>query len=168
MDKQITIRELTAPEDISRFPPPEKTTQPYSPDLLRQLWRLENGFLQEIGEPLLDGEKRERLAAAIRERRIMFFLARRGCRVVGMCSVATCFSTFSCTETGVFDDFFIEPGFRRQGIARLLVEAARRWCRENGLASLTVGCSAGDVGMYRALGFETELGTMLACLPGRA
>ena len=107
MDGQITVRELTAPEDISRFLPPEKTTQPYSPDLLRQLWRLENRFLQEIGEPLLDGEKRERLAAAIRERRVMFFPARQG-------------------------------------------------------------CSAGDVGMYRALGFETELGTMLACLPGRA
>ena len=87
----------------------------------------------------------------------------RGSRAVGMCSVSPCFSTFACGETGVFDDFYVEPPFRRQGAARLLARAAQGWCRERGMASLTVGCSAGDVGMYRALGFEVELGTMLAC-----
>ena len=82
---------------------------------------------------------------------------------MGMCSVSPCFSTFACGETGVFDDFYVEPPFRRRGAARLLARAAQGWCRERGMASLTVGCSAGDVGMYRALGFALELGAMLAC-----
>lgn len=128
-----------------------------------QLFKLENSFLAEIGEEPLTEEKKRRLSAAVREGKIAFFLAMRGARAVGMCSVSPCFSTFACGETGVFDDFYVEPPFRRQGAARLLAKAAQAWCRERGMASLTVGCSAGDVGMYRALGYGLELGTMLAC-----
>ena len=148
--------------------PPEEplpfTVRPLAgPDADWQLYKLENSFLAEIGEEPLTGAKKEQLAAAVREGKIAFFLAMRGTRAIGMCSVSPCFSTFACGETGVFDDFYVEPPFRRQGAARLLSQAARGWCRERGMASLTVGCSAGDVGMYRALGFELELGTMLAC-----
>ena len=128
-----------------------------------QLCKLENSFLAEIREEPLTEEKKERLSAAVRDGKIAFFLAMRGTRAIGMCSVSPCFSTFACGEIGVFDDFYVEPPFRRQGAARLLVWAAREWCREQGMASLTVGCSTGDVGMYRSLGFELELGTMLAC-----
>lgn len=127
-----------------------------------QLEKLENGFLAEIGEPSLDSGKKERLAQAVRAGKITFFLAKRGYRAVGMCSVSRCFSTFAWGDIGVFDDFFVEPVFRRQGAARLLAKAAQSWCREKGLASLTVGCSPEDAGMYRALGFGTDLGTMLA------
>lgn len=141
----------------------ERLADPDDPRLGWQLYKLENSFLAEIGEEPLTGEKKERLAAAVREGRIAFFLALRGTRAVGMCSVSPCFSTFACGETGVFDDFYMEPPFRRRGGARLLSQAARDWCRERGMASLTVGCCAGDVGMYRALGFALELGTMLAC-----
>ncbi len=141
----------------------ERLTDPDGPELGWQLLKLENSFLAEIREEPLTGEKKERLADAVRAGRIAFFLALRGTRAVGMCSVSPCFSTFACGETGVFDDFYVEPPFRRQGAARLLARAAQGWCRERGMASLTVGCSAGDVGMYRALGFEVELGTMLAC-----
>ncbi len=141
----------------------ERLTDPEDPRLGWQLRKLENSFLAEISEEPLTEEKKERLAAALREGRIAFFLALRGTRAVGMCSAAPCWSTFACCETGVFDDFYVEPPFRRRGAARLLACAARDWCRERGMASLTVGCSAGDVGMYRALGFELELGAMLAC-----
>ena len=141
----------------------ERLTDPDGPELGWQWLKLENSFLAEIGEGPLTGEKKQRLAAAVREGRIAFFLALRGTRAVGMCSVSPCFSTFACGETGVFDDFYVEPPFRRQGAARLLARAAQGWCRERGMASLTVGCSAGDVGMYRALGFALELGAMLAC-----
>ena len=141
----------------------ERLTDPDGPELGWQLLKLENSFLAEIREEPLTGEKKERLADAVRAGRIAFFLALRGTRAVGMCSVSPCFSTFACGETGVFDDFYVEPPFRRQGAARLLARAAQGWGRERGMASLTVGCSAGDVGMYRALGFEVELGTMLAC-----
>ena len=40
----------------------------------------------------------------------------------------------------------------------------RDWCRERGIASLTVTCAPCDEGMYRALGFDTPLGQTLAHL----
>ena len=127
-----------------------------------QLMKLENGFLTEIGEEPLSEEKQQRLKEAVGAGKITFFLAKRGYRAVGMCSVSPCYSTFSCAESGVFDDFYVEPAFRRQGIARQLVSAARNWAEENALSGLTVGCADCDAEMYRALGFETRLGTMLA------
>ena len=127
-----------------------------------QLKKLENGFLKEIGESPATEEKQEQLAQAIRDGKIIFFVAKRGYRAVGMCSVAKCFSTFACTDTGVFDDFYIEPVFRRKGIARKLAQVAQDWCKENYLASLTVCCAPCDEGMYQALGFDTQLGYTFA------
>lgn len=127
-----------------------------------QLKKLENGFLKEIGEQTLTEEQQEQLQQAIRDSKITFFVAKRGYRAVGMCSVAKCFSTFSCADTGVFDDFYIEPVFRRKGIARMLTQAAQKWSKENGLASLTVTCAPCDERMYQSIGFDMQLGTAFA------
>lgn len=146
---------------------PPKEAHPFTVEILTgstdwQLHHLLNSFLLEIGEDALDDAKMARLARAIREQEIIFFLAKRGTRAVGICSVSPHFSTFACKPCGVFDDFYVEPPFRGQGIPRLLVHAAQNWCREQGFASLTVGCCAGDAPMYDHLGFSTALGTMLA------
>lgn len=128
----------------------------------RQLLKLINGFKKDIGEESLTKEKQQQLQQAIKDGRITFFIAKRGCRAVGMCSVAKSFSTFACTDTGIFEDFYIEPAFRRKGIARMLAQAAQRQSEENGLASLTVTCAPCDEGMYQALGFNLSLGTTFA------
>ena len=130
-----------------------------------QLKKLENGFLQEIGESPMTEQNQEQLKQAIRDGKITFFVAKRGYRAVGMCSVAKCFSTFSCADTGVFDDFYIEPVFRGKGIARKLARAARIWCKAKSLASLTVTCAPCDKKMYQSLGFDTRLGGTYAHLP---
>lgn len=130
---------------------------------MEPLWELENGFLAEIGEEPMDSARRERLKKAVEEKQIVFFVARDGSRPVGMCSVSPCFSTYACLPCGVFDDFFILPAYRHQGVARLLADAAREWCARQGYARLSVGCCEADTGMYAALGFETRLGAMLAC-----
>ena len=127
-----------------------------------QLKKLENGFLKEIGEQMLTEEKQEKLQQAIRDGKITFFMAKRGYRAVGMCSVAKCFSTFACSDTGVLNDFYIEPAFRRKGAARKLAQAAQQWCSDNTVSSLTVCCSPCDEGMYRALGFDVRLGSTFA------
>lgn len=144
-DVPITVEILTDPEDW-------------------QLKKLENGFLQEIGEPALEEEKQERLCRAIREGEIAFFIARRGYRAVGMCSAARYWSTFSCAPVAVFDDFYIEPVFRKKGAARMLAQVAQRWCAEKGIASLTVCCAPCDEAMYQSLGFDTPLGNTFAHL----
>lgn len=127
-----------------------------------QLKKLENGFLREVGEAPADETKQQRLSQAIRDGKIVFLVARRKGRAVGMCSVASCFSTFACTDVGAFEDFYIEPAFRKKGIARLLASAAQTQCKEQGLASLTVTCAPCDEELYRALGFDVRLGSAFA------
>ena len=69
------------------------------------------------------------------------------------------FSTFDYRPSGVFEDFFILPPYRHQGIARQLVETAYR---ESGVSTMTVGCADCDRDMYKALGFSVPLGNLLA------
>ncbi len=127
-----------------------------------QLRRLENGFLHEIGEEKMDDARFGRLLSAMRDRRIQFFFAKTGMQTVGMASVVRSFSTFTCADVGVFDDFYVLPAFRGQGIARMLVRAARDWCAANGLACLNVCCAPCDEAMYSSLGFGAKLGIGLS------
>lgn len=152
-------------EPLMLLPPEDEI--PFTVELLAeptdwQLLKLENGFKKDIGEESLTKEKQRLLQQAIREGKITFFVAKRGYRAVGMCSVAKCYSTFSCTDTGIYEDFYIEPAFRGKGIARKLAEAAQAWCKDNGISSLTVCCAPYDEKMYRALGFDIGLGTTFA------
>ncbi len=152
-------------EELMLFPPKEDVSiviEMFADPEDWQLRKLENGFLKEIGEQPLTQEGRVLLFQAIRDGKITFFLAKRGCRAVGMCSVARHFSTFTCTDTGVLDDFYVEPAFRKKGIARALIKAAREWSREQGLSGLTVCCAPCDEEMYQSLGFDVPLGKSYA------
>ena len=157
MENQITIRGALTENDEIPF-----TVEVLRDPADRQLLKLENDFKTQIGEEPLTEEKQAQLQLAVKEGRITFFIARQGSRAVGMCSVARCYSTFSCSDTGVYEDFYIEPDFRGRGVTRKLAAAAQAWCRDNGIASLTVCCAPCDEKMYRALGFDACLGTTLA------
>lgn len=147
-------REQTCPVTVEVLTDPDNSRLP----------ELENSYLTEIGEAPLSADGLERLKEAVRTGEIVFFLAKSEEHVVGMCSVAPCFSTFSCGEVATFDDFFVEPAFRKQGVARLLASAAQNWCAQRGIASLTVCCAPCDEEMYRALGFDLPLGRCFAHL----
>ncbi len=121
-DVPITIEILSDPEDW-------------------QLKKLENGYWKELGEQALTEERQSQLQQAIRDGKITFFLAKRGYRAVGMCSVARHFSTYTCSDAGVLEDLYIEPAFRKKGAARALMQAAQDWCQEHGIARLTLRCA---------------------------
>jgi len=152
-------------EPLMILPPNDET--PFTVEVLDnptdwQLLKLENGFKKDIGEESLTEDKQKQLQQAVKDGKITFFVAKRGYRAVGMCSVAKCYSTFSCSDTGVYEDFYIEPAFRGKGIARKLAQAAQAWCKDNGISSLTVCCAPCDEKMYQALGFDIALGTTFA------
>lgn len=152
-------------EPLMILPPNDET--PFTVEVLDnptdwQLLKLENGFKKDIGEESLTEEMQKQLQQAIKDGKTTFFVAKRGCRAVGMCSVAKCYSTFSCSDTGVYEDFYIEPAFRGKGVARKLAQAAQAWCKDNGISSLTVCCAPCDEKMYQALGFDIALGTTFA------
>ncbi len=74
-------------------------------------------------------EKQEQLQQAIQNGKITFFLAKRGYRAVGMCSVAKCDFKSASAAVGVLNDLFVEPVFRKQGIAQTLVKTAQAWSK---------------------------------------
>jgi GNAT superfamily N-acetyltransferase len=133
-------------------------TDPDNPEFIE----LENAYRKDIGEEMLTAEQEEKLKTAVRNGRITFFTAEHGSHTVGICSVSRCYSTFSCSDTAVFEDFYVRPDYRKKGIARRLSEEARRWCRERGIASITVCSAPCDEEMYRALGFDVVLGRTMA------
>ena len=128
-------------------------------ELFEQLRLLHSAYKLEIGEAAPAEEEFEKLKAAIAQGRIRFY----GCilekTLVACCSVCGTFSTFNYEASGVFEDFYILPKYRHRGIARKLVAYAYR---QNGVRTLTVGCADCDMEMYRALGFDIPLGSMLA------
>ena len=96
---------------------------------------------------------------AIDKGKITFYGVWKDNTLIGCCSITVGFSTFDYHSSGVFEDFYICPEHRHQGIARQLVEFAYH---ESGVSSLTVGCADCDVKMYQSLGFAISLGNLLA------
>ena len=49
---------------------------------------------------------------------------------------------------------YTEPGYRRRGIARQILETMISWCKQQGLARLTLHASEDGRRLYESLGFE--------------
>jgi len=48
---------------------------------------------------------------------------------------------------------YTEPEYRRQGIARRLMETALEWCRRNGISAVILHASPDGRALYESLGF---------------
>ncbi len=49
---------------------------------------------------------------------------------------------------------YTDPKFRRQGIARLLMQTIIEWCRQDGMAQVSLHSSKDGRPLYESLGFE--------------
>lgn len=61
------------------------------------------------------------------------------------------------SPVGFVEGLYVDPAFRQQGIARLLVKTAEQWAREQGcteMASDALLDNTASHAMHRALGFE--------------
>lgn len=124
-----------------------------------QLWELQKAYKAEIGENQPGEQDRSRLVTALEKEQIFFFGVWNENALIGCCSVTVGFSTFDYAASGVFEDFYIRPEYRHQGIARKLVQYAYQ---VSSVSSLTVGCADCDIEMYHSLGFCISLGNLLA------
>ena len=109
-----------------------------SEEFFPELWTLQLAYKEEIGEEAPCEADRLHLEEALRQKSILFYGAVAESSLVAVCSVCRIFSTFNYRAGGVFEDFYIRPAYRHQGIARQL--AAFAW-HESGVSSLTVGCA---------------------------
>lgn len=100
-----------------------------------------------------------RLFEAIRQGAILFYGCIHEQALVACCSVCLTYSTFNYEKSGIFEDFYILPEYRHQGIAKELVRFA---IAQSGVKSLIVDSADCDVDMYKAIGFSVPLGNMLA------
>lgn len=123
------------------------------------LKKLHTAYKAAINEAAPSCEQYGSLFRAIERGDIQFY----GCvcdgALIACCSVSRTYSTFNYDSSGVFEDFYIVPEYRHKGIARKLVQFS---VEKSGVKSLTVGCAKNDVEMYKAIGFDVELGNMLA------
>ncbi len=67
-------------------------------------------------------------------------------------------SAEGCTTkpVGYLEGIFVEPGFRRRGVGRLLVEEVRRWASAHGCTEFASDCradNAASIHFHRRLGF---------------
>lgn len=129
---------------------------------ITDLKKLFDGYKSEIGEEKLTEVQFCSLQKAVNDGNIVFFIEKIKNEIVGMCSLSRTFSTYNCAFSGVFEDFYILPIFRKRGIAKKLTESVFGFCRKNGIDSLWVGCADCDAKMYSHLGFNIELGNLLA------
>lgn len=51
---------------------------------------------------------------------------------------------------------YTEPGYRRQGIARQIIETMIAWCKQEGFARINLHASEDGRHLYEALGFESS------------
>ena len=123
-----------------------------------QLWELQKAYKAEIGEAEPGEQERARLKAAIKNVQIIFYGAWDGTKLIGCCSIAVGFSTFDYSQSGGFEDFYIQPQYRHKGIARQLVQYSYH---ESSVSSMTVRCADCDLQMYQSLGFSIK-GNLLA------
>lgn len=128
---------------------------------VKMIKTLLDGYKSEIGEEVLTEAHILALEKAILQNDIIFFVAKYEQEYIAMCSISKTFSTFNCKYSGVFEDFYVVPKYRKQGIAKRLVEFVFDYCSKNYIYSLWVGCADCDVEMYKHLGFEIPLGNLL-------
>jgi GNAT superfamily N-acetyltransferase len=49
---------------------------------------------------------------------------------------------------------YTEPAHRRRGLARLIMDAIHKWCREAGIASVALNASQDGRPLYEAMGYQ--------------
>jgi GNAT superfamily N-acetyltransferase len=89
------------------------------------------------------------------------FLARVDGIAVGICLIAICPASLTLGEFWMVRDVFVDPGWRRKGVARALLDAVRAAAQRRGARRLTLQTeddNAIALRLYERLGFEPVTG----------
>ena len=56
---------------------------------------------------------------------------------------------------------YTEPGHRRRGLARLIMETIHGWCRDEGITSMALNASLGGKSLYESMGYAESASPMM-------
>ena len=119
--------------------------------------RLLEGFLRD-GEPVPEGFA-EALRAAVERGVIEVLAAREDGRVVGVAVLAYRLSVSAAGPFASIEDLYVEPGARRRGVGRALLEAVGERCTSRGVSYVEAQAEDEEaVAFYGAVGYEEEPG----------
>jgi GNAT superfamily N-acetyltransferase len=129
-------------------PPPDFTRFWFA--MLEECNLLGSGALPDWQERLSEHFRRQMEAGHMR-----WFVAEENGRIVGTAAAILAhegsyiFRDPMATLAGIY----VDPAFRKRGIARELTQRAIAWCRELGCASVRLRASAAGRPLYESLGF---------------
>jgi len=99
------------------------------------------------------------LSERLREEEAVVFLAAEESIALGFTLLYPSFSSLSMKPLWILNDLYVVPEARRRGVARALLEAARRLALETGAAGLTLETAADNHSaqhLYEQLGWQRE------------
>lgn len=128
---------------------------------LDEIAPLFEGYLDFYQRPGLGVEGRAFLQHRLERDESVVLLARCAGTACGFTQLYGLFSSVRLQPRWVLNDLFVEPSFRRRGVAKALLQEAAAFVRARGGCSLTLETDADNhsaQALYQSLGWELEQG----------
>ena len=112
------------------------------------------------GRPLSDEVRRALIPGLQKHPTTVIFLAYQGSDAIGIANCFIGFSTFAARPLINVSDLAVLPGYRENGIGRLLLEAVERKAREIGCCKLTIEVQENNHRarhVYKSVGFAQAI-----------
>lgn len=87
------------------------------------------------------------------------FIAEKDSNAMGFAQLYPCFSSVSLARTFILNDLFVDARYRRQGVAKLLIEAATEYAASLGAIRMTLSTAIANTeaqALYQAAGWQRE------------
>jgi GNAT superfamily N-acetyltransferase len=120
--------------------------------------RLFSAYRRFYRQPPALKKERAFLAARVRSRGSVVFVARIASRPVGFMQLYPSFSSISLERVWILNDLYVLPKARRRGVGRRLVQRAQQLAYETGAAAVLLETASGNPArkLYESLGWRLD------------
>lgn len=126
---------------------------------IEDLIPLFDGYRQFYGQPSDTAAARQFLQARFNHGESVLFLARDGARPVGFTQLFPSFSSVAMQRVFILNDLFVDPGHRRSGVGKCLLDAATGYARLMGAVRVSLSTDIRNTtaqATYEALGWNRD------------
>jgi ribosomal protein S18 acetylase RimI-like enzyme len=125
-------------------------------DLLEEVSQLFDRYRMFYQQPTDLDAARKFITARLENDDSTIFVAINGDRAIGFTQLYPSFSSVSMQPILILNDLFVEDSDRRRGVAKLLMNAAANFARENSVIRLSLSTQISNIAaqsLYRSLGY---------------